>query len=100
MQAVLDNLQSPMFLRDEKRSKIQKYIKLQSRGHPEFFNKIYILAFFQALHITDVLHKSVTDLKIKIEENATSRVLTDRQLTRMIVELDDVSLSCFECSRI
>ena len=45
----------------------------------------------QALHITDVLHKSVTDLKLKIEDNAKTRVLTDKQLTRMIVELDDVS---------
>lgn len=43
----------------------------------------------KALHITDVLHKSVTDLKLKIEDNAKTRVLTDKQLTRMIVELDD-----------
>ena len=39
-----------------------------------------------------MLHKSVTDLKLKIEDNAKTRVLTDKQLTRMIVELDDVSI--------
>ena len=53
--------------------------------------KLYTRIILQALHITDVLHKSVNELKAKIEENAKSRVHTDRQLTRMIVELDDVS---------
>lgn len=43
----------------------------------------------KALHITDVLHKSVMDLKLKIENNAKTRKLTDKVLTRMILELDD-----------
>lgn len=44
---------------------------------------------FQALHKTRVLEKAVEDLTKKIESN--NKEVSDKELTREIVELDDVS---------
>lgn len=45
---------------------------------------------FQAKHRVDVLNKEVLDLKTKIESNSKTQAYTEKQLTRMIVELNDV----------
>lgn len=43
----------------------------------------------KAGHRVDVLNKQVQDLKKKIETNAKTQAYTEKQLTRMIVELND-----------
>lgn len=43
----------------------------------------------KAGHRVDVLNKEVHDLKSKLESNSNTQEFTDKQLTRMIVELDD-----------
>jgi len=51
----------------------------------------------QALHRTEILEKSLADLKKTIEDNKQTQQYTDKKLTRMIVDLDDVSLPGFLC---
>ncbi|KAH3768181.1 hypothetical protein DPMN_169393, partial [Dreissena polymorpha] len=43
----------------------------------------------KALHRTDVLQREVSELKAKMDGNETSQKYTEKQLTRMIVEMDD-----------
>ncbi|XP_060596346.1 alanine--tRNA ligase, cytoplasmic-like [Ruditapes philippinarum] len=43
----------------------------------------------KAAHRVDVLDKEVKELKTKLEENSKSQEYTDKQLTRMIVQLND-----------
>lgn len=39
----------------------------------------------------EVLEKSVSELKKTVESNSNSQTYTDKQLTKMIVEMDNVS---------
>ncbi|XP_052816323.1 alanine--tRNA ligase, cytoplasmic-like isoform X1 [Mya arenaria] len=43
----------------------------------------------KALHRTEVLEREVQELKKKVESNEKSQEFTDKQLTRMIVDMDD-----------
>lgn len=62
-------------------------------------NLTWVIAFFlfcmlcvlQAVHRVDVLNKEVNDLKTKLENNSKTQEYSEKQLTRMIVEMNDVS---------